>query len=175
MSIYIVLCCVLFMLSVTNKPFMLNVVMLNVIYAEYHKEAIYTVCGYAECNLWWVSQISPLCWVSLCWMSFMLSITNKTFMLCVFTLSVVMPNVVAPRQGMDGPHFFLLSLPPVPAAEVGLKPLTLRWWGECSTTMLLPHCSITCQCTNQQSFQGNCNSLKLAAFSAQLFLFAMQQ
>ncbi len=24
---------------------------------------------YADCHLWWVSQITPLCWVSLCWMS----------------------------------------------------------------------------------------------------------
>ncbi len=29
---------------------------------------LYIVCHYAECHSSWVSQISPLCWVSLCWM-----------------------------------------------------------------------------------------------------------
>jgi hypothetical protein len=37
-------------------------------------------CCYAKCHFCWVSQLSPLCWVSLCWMS--------------FTLRVVMLNVI---------------------------------------------------------------------------------
>ncbi len=31
--------------------------------------ALYIECHYAECHSCWVSQISPWCWVSLCWMS----------------------------------------------------------------------------------------------------------
>jgi hypothetical protein len=43
------------MLSVTNKPFMASVVMLNVIYAECHKKTLYAEfrcdeCHYAECR-----------------------------------------------------------------------------------------------------------------------------
>ncbi len=44
------------MLSVANKPFMLNVVKLSV-----------EISPLSWMSLWWVSQISPLCWVSLCW------------------------------------------------------------------------------------------------------------
>ncbi len=39
-------------------------------------------------RIWWVS-------FHLCWMSFMLSVTNKPFVLSVFMLSVIMLNVMA--------------------------------------------------------------------------------
>jgi len=39
----------------------------------------------------WHSKL--LCWVSLWWVSFMLSVTNKPIMVKVGVLSVIMPNV----------------------------------------------------------------------------------
>ncbi len=41
------LCCMSFMLSVTNKPFMLNAIMLSALNAECH----YAECCYAECRV----------------------------------------------------------------------------------------------------------------------------
>jgi len=94
------LCSVSFMLSVTNKPFrliviMLNVIMLSVIFIN---------------PLFWLS----LCWMSLYWVSFMLNdvqrpfilivikpskchlgcVTNKPFRLIVTMLNVVMQSVI---------------------------------------------------------------------------------
>ena len=56
---------------------------------------------YAECHLCWVSQISPLRYVSISWVSFMLSVTNKHNTLCVNMLSVAMLNVVAPQNNFE--------------------------------------------------------------------------
>jgi hypothetical protein len=37
--------------------------------------------------------------------------------------------------------FFAIVSFPVPPAEAGLESSTLRWWGDCSTTVLLPQVS----------------------------------
>ncbi len=82
------------MLSVSNMPFMLNVIfaecrlclmlfMLNVIYAECLKYALNNVI-YAEC----LKYALYAEW-RLCWMLFMLSVSNMLFMQSVIMLNVL--------------------------------------------------------------------------------------
>ncbi len=66
--------------------------MLSVVYADCHWCWLSFMLNviYAECRLcWvcWVSQISPLCWLLLCWVWYVLSVTNKPFMLIVIMLT----------------------------------------------------------------------------------------
>jgi hypothetical protein len=53
-------------------------------------------------------------------------VIQSVTMQSVVMQNVIMLHVVAPRQGVDDPHIYSHFLsPPVPAAEAGLKPLTL--------------------------------------------------
>ncbi len=51
------------------------------------------------------NDILCLCRVSLCWESFVVSVTNNTIMLNVIMLSVVMLNIVAPQNVFHFPGF----------------------------------------------------------------------
>jgi hypothetical protein len=106
------------------RSFMMNVVMLSVIYAECHLCWMSFMLNviYAECHLCWMSFMLNVVMLSviyaecryadchLCWLSFMLNVVmlsviynecrlccvaNKLFMLNVIVMSVVMLNVVA--------------------------------------------------------------------------------
>jgi hypothetical protein len=77
------------MLSVAFKPFMLSVIMLNVVmlrvkFTDCHIEALYAERHYAVCRL--------------CCMSLMQNGTSKPFMLRAVMLNVVMLSVVAPSK-----------------------------------------------------------------------------
>ncbi len=67
---------------------------------------------YADCHLCSVSHISSQCWVTLCWLSLMLSVTHKlpmlsVVMLSVITLSVIMLSVAAPLFDGEKVSFIL--------------------------------------------------------------------
>jgi hypothetical protein len=77
-------------LSVTNKAFMLNVIMLSVIMLS--DLAPKSLCIMLE-----------HCYAEYCLflVNFVLSVTNKAFMLNVIMLSVVMLSVMAPNEGFN--------------------------------------------------------------------------
>jgi hypothetical protein len=128
------------MLSFTNKPFMLTVNVLIVMFyyllfwyfamlcAE-NKLIMLSLCWVslalkkvlnAECHFYWVLQISPLMlsvimlgvtfFLLLCWVSFLLSVANEPFMLSVVMLFVTFYSLYADWKCADCDVFSIAML-----------------------------------------------------------------
>jgi hypothetical protein len=158
---------------------MLNVVMLNVIYAECHKKALYAECGYAECRYAECRYAVSLCRVSLCRVS-LCRVSLYKVSLCRVSLCGMLLCYMLWHQGRVWtiPIFIPTFYPPPPCACGGGWTQTLdfgtmrRVFYHCATAALFYYLSMhnSTKLSEKLQFPKACS-----IFSTIVFVFAMQQ